>query len=72
MNMEWIKPCFQTRPYKVKDSIFVKDRYQSFLYVKHGAKPLDLFVDTAENLVMVFDKKETRELYEKYRKYELK
>ena len=71
MNTDFIKPTFQTRPYKASQSVFIKDRWQSFLYIKHGAKLLDLFVDHLDNLVMVFDKKETQELYKKWRNREL-
>ena len=67
-----VKPSFQTREYDPKDCIAIRDSWQQFLYIKHCAKPVDLFVDTQDNLVMIFDKKETKELYEKYRRYELK
>jgi len=66
-----IKPAFQTRPYKLSKSVFIKDRYQSFLYIKHGAQVLDMFVDANDNLVMVFDKDDTCELYQKWRNREL-
>ena len=67
-----IKPTFQTREYYSRDVIAIRDRWQQFLYVKHAARPLDIYVDSNDNLVMIFDKNETRELYEKYRRYELK
>ena len=38
---EYIKPAFQTRPYKTGEVVAVKDRYQSFLYVKNGLYPID-------------------------------
>lgn len=72
MNDRKIKPAFQTRPYYIRDTVAIKDRYQSFLFIKHGASPVDLYVDCNDNLVMVFMKSETKELYEKYRRYELK
>lgn len=72
MDMDLIKPSFQTRPYKPNEVCRIKDRYQSFLYLKHGAKPADLYVDADDNLVMLFFKDETRELYDAYRKYQLK
>ena len=72
MDMDYIKPSFQTRPYKPSDVCKIRDRYQSFLYIKHGAKPVDLWVDADDNLVMLFMKSETRELYDAYRKYQLK
>jgi len=72
MKDEYIKPTFQTKRYKSNEVVRCFDRYQQFLYVKHNAYPVDMYVDSRENLVMVFDKKETKDLYEKYRKYELK
>lgn len=68
---EIIKPSFQTRPYKISESCFIRDRYQCYLYIKHGARPIDMYVSSNDDLVMVFDKKETRDLYDRYRKYEL-
>ena len=67
-----ITPSFQTRAYDPKKSVAIRDRWQSFLYIKHHAKPLDIFVDANDNLVMIFDKEETRELYKLYREYKLK
>jgi len=68
-----IKPAFQTREYHTNEVVAVKDRYQSYLYVKHGFYPIDMYVDSSDNLVMIFPKNERgKELYEKYRKYELK
>ena len=72
MDLDYIIPSFQTRPYKPSEVCRIKDRYQSFLYIKHGAKPVDLWVDSDDNLVMLFMKNETRELYDAYRKYQLK
>ena len=71
MDLELIKPSFQTRPYKPSEVCRIKDRRQSFLYVKYGAKPVDIYVDTDDNLVMLFLKSETKELYDKWRRYEL-
>jgi len=68
-----IKPAFQTREYDPTKVIRCHDRWQQYLYIKHGAKPLDMYVShESEDLIMVFDKSETRDLYEKYRRYELK
>ncbi len=67
-----IKPAFQTRPYKPSEVIRIPDRWQSYQYMKHGATPVDIYIDFAkDNLVMVFLKSETKELYEKWRRYEL-
>ncbi len=68
-----VKPSFQTRPYKTVEVVRIKDRLQQFLYIKHGAKPVDMYVSEAEdNLIMIFMKTETKELYEMWRKRELK
>ena len=68
-----VKPAFQTRSYNAREVVAVKDRYQAYLYVKHGFYPIDMYVDSGDNLVMIFPKNERgKELYEKYRKYELK
>lgn len=69
---ELVKPNFYTRDYDPSKCVAIRDRWQSFLYIKNGAKPVDIYVSSNEDLVMVFDRKETKELYEKYRKYELK
>lgn len=67
-----IKPAFQTKDYDPKKVIRCRDRYQCYLYLKHGAYPVDMYVSAAtEDLIMVFDKAETHDLYEKYRRYEL-
>lgn len=68
---ELIKPSFQTRPYHPSKVCRIRDRWQSFLYLKNGAKPVDIYVDGDDNLVMLFMKDETRELYDAYRKYQL-
>ena len=68
-----IKPSFQTRPYKTVEVVRIKDRLQQFLYIKHGAKPVDMYVSEGEeNLIMIFMKNETKELYTKWREHELK
>lgn len=66
-----IKPTFDGFGYDPKKSVAVRDRWQQYLYIKNGAKLLDIYVSSDENLVMVFDKMATKELYEKYRRYEL-
>lgn len=71
MDLDLIKPAFQTRPYRPSEVCRIKDRRQSFLYIKNGAMPVDLFVDSDDNLVMIFLKSETKELYDKWRRYEL-
>lgn len=68
-----VKPSFQTKPYKTVEVVRIKDRLQQFLYIKHGAKPVDMYVSNEEEcLIMIFMKSETKDLYEKWRRYELK
>lgn len=69
---KYIKPSFYTQEYRPEDVVAIRDRWQQYLYIKHGARPLDMYVDSLENLVMLFDKEGTKDLYEKYRRYELK
>lgn len=69
---DFIEPAFRTRSYDARNVVRVKDRYQQYLFIKHNAYPIDMYVSIQDNnLIMVFDKTETRELYEKYRRYEL-
>lgn len=42
---------------------------QACKYIEHGVKPIDLYY--TNRLVFVFDKKQTTELFNKWRKYEL-
>ena len=68
-----VKPSFQTRPYKPVEIVRIVDRLQQYLYIKNGAKPVDMYISEGdENLVMIFKKNETFELYQKWRKRELK
>lgn len=66
-----IKPSFQTRYYKPSEVVRIVDRYEQFLFIKHGARPVDLY-ESRGDLVMVFVKEETKELYQLYREYKLK
>ena len=67
-----VTPTFETRKYNAKECVAIRDRWQQYLYIKNGAYPVDMYVSDADkNLVMVFDKVKTYELYQKYRKYEL-
>lgn len=70
-DKELIEPGFQTRPYKIKDVVFIKDRWQSFCYMLSGIMPVDMYVAMeTKDLVMVFRKDETKEVYQKYRNRE--
>lgn len=70
MDETLIKPAFQTKPYRLNDVCFVKDRYQAFLYIQNQAFPLDMYESNGD-LIMVFSKVETRTLYKKWRNHEL-
>jgi len=72
MDDRLIKPTFQTRPYKSREVVRIRDRYEQFLFIKHGARPVDMYVSPMEDLIMIFLKDETRELYKLYREYKLK
>lgn len=52
-----IKPRFQTYDYDVKKTIKVIDRYKQKLYISHGLYPCDIYVDSNNMLVMLFEKK---------------
>lgn len=68
-----IKPSLQTRSYKASEVVAVQDMWQLVLYMRNGAKPVDLFISNeSQRLVALFLKSETRDLYEKYRKFELR
>ena len=63
--------------YSLNDCIRVINPLQAKLYIKNGAYPVDMYVtkdlySDNEILVMLFRKSETRELYVKWKNYELK
>lgn len=68
---ELVKPAFQTRFYNTREVVRIVDRYEQFLFIKHGAYPVDMY-EKDDNLVMIFLKQDTKELYELYRQYKLK
>ncbi len=70
MDETLIKPAFQTKPYKLADVCFIKDRFQQYKYLSAGAFPLDMY-EANGDLIMVFSKAETRILYQKWRNHEL-
>lgn len=73
MAKNLVKPSFQTREYDANDVVAVQDIWQLVLYMRNGAKPVDLYISNESGrLVALFLKSETRELYEKYRRFELK
>lgn len=56
--------------YNPKSVIRIVDRRQQYKYCEHGCYPKDIYVSEGE-LVMVFDKEETKKLYDKWRAHEL-
>lgn len=66
----FVQPTISGQPYDPADCVRISDRYQMFLYVKHGAYPKDIYVN-GNDLVMVFDKNETKDLYERWRRFQL-
>ena len=67
-----VKPDFQMREYLPHEAVRIKDIHQSYLFLKNGARPVDIYpLLDKEGIVFVFLKSETKELYEKYRRFEL-
>jgi hypothetical protein len=53
--------------YEIEDTVYIRDPKQQFLYIKHGAKLVDLFYsDDDKRVIYVFWKKDTFELYKKW------
>lgn len=67
-----VKPAFQFREYYPHEVVRIKDRYEAYLFMKHNVMPTDLYLSPdKKDTIFVFFKSETKELYEKYRRYEL-
>lgn len=63
--------------YDITDMIRIVNSKQAATYILHGAKLYDIYATTDYNtqepvLVFLFSKKETKPLYEKWLKHELK
>ena len=70
MNMEYITPSFQTRPYKPSEVIRCRDRFQQYVWLRHKVYPLDVFESNGD-VIMIFPKNDiTKELYRKWRNRE--
>ena len=56
-----------------KDTVYITNMRQAQLYMRHGAKLLDILYDNTKNdaLVFVFVRSETKDLYEKWNAHEL-
>ena len=52
-----------------KDKIKIVNYKQASMYIKYGVKPIDLYY--TDTLVFVFNRNETKEVYDKWCKYEL-
>lgn len=55
--------------FSVNNIVKIINYKQASMYIKHGVKPIDLYY--TDVLVFVFDRDETREVYDKWCKYEL-
>lgn len=58
------------RYYETEDTVLIKDPKQQRLYIKHGAKLVDLFYSN-DIVIYVFYKKDTWELYQKWKDHTL-
>lgn len=56
--------------YNPNSMVRIVDRRQQYKYCEHGCYPKDIYASNGE-LVMVFDKNETKGLYDKWRAHEL-
>ena len=46
------------KTYESEDAVFFRNLYQSCFYIKHNIMPIDLFCDSKDKLVMVFDRQQ--------------
>lgn len=61
--------------YVAEEIVFIDNIVQAIRYIKHHAFPIDLIQSNegeVEKLTFVFKKEDTRELYKKWKNYELK
>lgn len=56
-----------------QNTVYISNMRQAQLYMRHGAQLLDILYDNTKNdaLVFVFNRAETKELYEKWNNREL-
>ncbi|MDU1413467.1 MAG: hypothetical protein E6929_11705 [Clostridium sp.] len=52
------------------ETIAIVNVRQAGMYIKNGVKPIDVYFGK-DRLVFLFNKKDTREVYDKWCKYEL-
>lgn len=56
----------------MNETVKIINQLQMARYMKHGAKPIDIFYDAdTDKVIFLFDKKETKPLFEKWIKREL-
>ena len=48
--------------YVNEESVFFRNLYQCTFYIKHGVMPIDMFTDSNDKLVMVFDRNQHNEI----------
>ena len=65
-----IRPSFQTRPYKPSEVVRVRDRFQQYKYLLNNVYPVDMY-ESKDDVIMVFLKEDTKELFIKWRNKEL-
>ena len=69
----FIKPSFVSKPYDQYNVVYIRDFYQAYLYWKNGLQPYDIYIGMEDKkMTFVFPREESKPLYEKYRKLELK
>lgn len=59
------------RSYWPEKSCFITNHKQAALYMKNGVELLDIMVCREDQLVYVFDKKESAPYYQKWKNYQL-
>lgn len=70
MDLDLIKPRFQTVPYKTHEVIRCKDRFQQYIWLKEGVYPYDIYESNGD-VIMIFPKNDkTKELYKRWRNHE--
>lgn len=58
--------------YESEDVVYCKDPKQQKLYLKHHARLVDVFYSEMDDrVVFVFWRKDTKDLYQKWKKHEL-
>lgn len=54
----------------MEETIRICNLKQACMYIKNGVKPIDM--DYTDRIVFVFNVAETKEVWEKWRRYELR